>query len=175
MCYLTRACNKKSPPVSRRAPISQISNSLFLDTAHRLRIPPDALDALLFFLYLSGALEAAVARPAGGAATDLNLQLIPPCGCERRIQRIVIAGEDHRTIIVQKRFNKLLVVGVAQFVFVAARLAGSGDPRSRRAGGPLVLRDPAELRRHVHAEEVDHAAVDIVVDLDLGRGLADQD
>ena len=119
--------------------------SLFVfDTAYRLRIPPDTFDAPLLFFYFSHALEAAVACPAGGAATHFDLRFVPPCGRQRRIQFTVIPGKDDRPIVMQQCFDQRLVVAVAQLVFVAAGLAHTGHIRRIAIGEPAGAGEPRQ-------------------------------
>lgn len=77
-----------------------------------------------------------MARPARGAATHLEFRLVPPCGRQRRIQRIVVTRQDDRATIPQQRLNQCLVVAIAQLMLVASGLARSSDV------GRVAVREP---------------------------------
>ena len=117
------------------APGSVVFKSL-CETAAGLGIAPQDLPAALLGEDGAGALQARCARAAGGGADNVDLHAIPAGGFQRSVDGVVVAGEEHGSIVAEERLDKLGVVGVAELMGVAAGFAGSGDIRRVSVGKP---------------------------------------
>ena len=95
-----RVCAKKTPTEFN------LPEKFFLariDPFDGFWISPYTFNSGLFFFDASRTLKSAVAGPSGGGAADIYLHFVPAMGDKRSIQRRVISGKDHGSIVFKKR------------------------------------------------------------------------
>ena len=110
---------------------------LLCETPLRLWIAPEDFRPALPFLRGSGSLQTAETRPPSSRTDDINLEPIPSGIFKRRINWVVIAGQQNSAVVGEQRFDQFSVIAIPELVLVASSLA-----RARNVGR-IAIGQPA--------------------------------